>query len=144
MAKILVVDDEPQMRATITEIIRSAGHEVIEATDGLGALLDIKEHKPDLVLLDWMIPELTGGEVIQKIRGDREYASVSETIIVVVSDFDGEESHRTYEAVGANEFVAKRDDPRELKEHLLRTVDALLKQKDDLQKYVQEMEDDKG
>ena len=63
MAKILVVDDESEVRRAIVEIVQSGGHETEEAFDGVGALEGVKEHRPDVLLCDWMLPELFGGEV---------------------------------------------------------------------------------
>lgn len=125
MAKVLIADDEPEVRKTLTRIMQEAGFETSEAFDGLGALLDVKELKPDLLLLDWMIPELSGNEVLRAIRKDEQYADVSETKVIVVSDFDDENSRRTFLHEGANDFVPKSDDPDVLRENLLTAMKAL-------------------
>lgn len=126
MAKVLIADDEPEVRSVLASIVQGAGHEVHEAFDGLSALLDIKELKPDLVLLDWMIPEMFGGEVLDHLRNDDEYAEVRDTRVIVVSDFDNETSREKFIAAGAQDFVAKRDDPGQMKEALLTCIQGLL------------------
>lgn len=128
MAKILIADDEPQTRSAIANIMREAGHETYEAFDGLGALFDVKELKPDVLLLDWMIPELFGGEVLERLRGDEEYSEVADTIVIVVSDFDDDASQENYRRAGANDFVAKKENLDELRDSLIKRVDAHLAQ----------------
>lgn len=126
MARILIADDEPQVRSALRSILEGAGHEVFETFDGLGALYDLKDLKPDALLLDWMIPELFGGEVLDKIRNDLEYQEVRETPVIVVSDFDDEANRERFLQAGANDFVPKRDNLDQLKEHLLACLGTLL------------------
>ena len=129
MARILIADDEPQIRNTVASIMKEAGHETFEAFDGLSALDDVKDLKPDLLLLDWMIPELFGGEVLDRIRNDAEFEEVKDILVVIVSDFDDETSRQKFQHAGANDFVAKRDDPKLMREPLVACVNGLLKQK---------------
>ena len=126
MARILIAEDEPQIRSAISEIVSGAGHETHETFDGLGALYDTKELKPDVLLLDWMIPEMFGGEVLDHIRNDDEYSEIKDTIVIIVSDFEDETSREKFVSAGANEFVAKRDDPDRMKSELLGAIQRLL------------------
>jgi CheY-like chemotaxis protein len=70
MAKIMVVDDEPEVTNIVKEVLGSKGHIVIEANSGLEAIKKIKEEKPDLVLLDVLMPELNGWDTCRKIKED--------------------------------------------------------------------------
>jgi CheY-like chemotaxis protein len=68
MANILVVDDEPDLIMVITDILNSAGHDVIESGSGYEALEKLKRVKPDLILLDVMMPAMDGWETLSLIR----------------------------------------------------------------------------
>jgi CheY-like chemotaxis protein len=67
-ARVLVVDDEPYLREIITEYLRTRGFEVLEAPDGLEALLKFRSQAPDAVVLDIMMPRLGGLRALQRIR----------------------------------------------------------------------------
>lgn len=82
MLKVLVVDDESNMRFLIRMILESAGHEVVEAAHGAAALQRVKESCPDLVVTDLMMPVMSGRELVERLRADPETASLP---IVVVS-----------------------------------------------------------
>lgn len=126
MAKILIADDEPEVRKALCDIVQAAGHEGEEAYDGFNALDKIREFKPDVLLLDWMLPELYGGEVLHKLRNDPAYEAFKNTIVIVVSDFDDEKSLNDFRQAGADDFVIKVDDPEALKGYLLKRIDDLL------------------
>lgn len=82
MLKVLVVDDESNMRLLIRMILESAGHEVVEAAHGAAALERMKESQVDLVVTDLMMPVMTGRELVERLRADPRTASIP---IVVVS-----------------------------------------------------------
>lgn len=125
MARIVVADDEPEIRNAIVGIVQEAGHEVQEAFDGISALDAVKSFKPNLLLVDWMIPELFGGEVIEKLRNDDEYSDFKDLPILVVSDFDDDGSVKKFMAAGATGFVPKKDNPDELRRLLLERISEL-------------------
>lgn len=70
MARILIVEDDEDVRALIAHKLRRAGHEVSEAGDGAAGLAAAREGVPELMVLDWMMPKLTGIEVCAQIRAD--------------------------------------------------------------------------
>jgi len=70
MPRILIVEDDEDVRALIAHKLRRAGHEVFEAGDGQEGLAAAHEVLPDLMVLDWMMPKLTGIEVCASIRAD--------------------------------------------------------------------------
>jgi CheY-like chemotaxis protein len=80
--KVLVVDDESNMRFLIRMILEGAGYEVVEAAHGAAALARVKESRPDLVVTDLMMPVMSGRELVERLRADPETASLP---IVVVS-----------------------------------------------------------
>ena len=68
MAKILIAEDEEFSRETYARIVKRKGCEPLEAGDGVTALKLFKEHKPDLIFLDFHLPEMRGEEVFEEIR----------------------------------------------------------------------------
>jgi CheY-like chemotaxis protein len=76
VARILVVDDEPDQRFLLRRIFERAGHEVTEAADGAAALKAVRELSPDLVVTDMMMPVMGGVEFIRRLRGDPATADI--------------------------------------------------------------------
>lgn len=70
MARILIVDDEPDLRGMVRLILELAGHQVIEAHHGRAALERLREDQVDLVITDVMMPVMGGGEFIDTLRAD--------------------------------------------------------------------------
>lgn len=74
--RILVVDDEEEIRKLVRKLLTDKGHQVIEADRGLVALRLVKEHRPDLILLDAMLPELHGFDIARRIKGSDRYGQI--------------------------------------------------------------------
>ena len=74
--KILVVDDEEDIRKLVRRLLTDKGHQVIEADRGLVALRLVKEQSPDLILLDAMLPELHGFDIAKRIKGSDKYGAI--------------------------------------------------------------------
>ena len=70
MYKILVADDEPDMRSLLSDLLEEAGHEVTEAENGQVAYQQIQQELPDLVLMDVLMPMMDGIQVLQRLRND--------------------------------------------------------------------------
>lgn len=85
MARIMTVDDEPDVRFVIREILEKDGHEVIEAGSGRECLQKLREEKPDLILLDIMMPGMDGWETLEKIRSDEATKSIPVAMVTVKS-----------------------------------------------------------
>jgi CheY-like chemotaxis protein len=83
---VLVVDDDARVRSLLRQELEEAGHRVIEAADGRAALEAVKRHRPDLVVLDVMMPELSGFDVAAVLKGDPETARIPIMILSVVDD----------------------------------------------------------
>lgn len=118
MAKVLIVDDEPEVRRALSNIVQEAGHETFEASDGPGALRQILTVHPDLVFLDWLIPELRGDVVLEKLRNDPEYSAFSDTIVVILTDFADDLLKQDFQRLGANHVLAKQDDLDRMKDQV--------------------------
>ena len=117
MAKILIVDDSAMSRRILRSILEGAGHNVIEADDGMLALEKYYLDKPDIVLLDLIMKGMLGMEVLRKIRMMDERAR----IIVATADIQTSTKAMT-EAEGATAFVTKPF----VGERILETVNAVL------------------
>ena len=109
MAKtILVVDDEATLRETLAWNLERDGYRVVEAADGRTALERFHAEKPDLVLLDLMLPELSGVEVCRRIRAE------SDVPILMLTARDSEVDKIVGLEVGADDYVTKPFSLREL------------------------------
>lgn len=102
MAKILIVDDSGLSRRTLRRILEAAGHEIIEAEDGIVALERYFLEKPDLVLLDLVMTGMYGIEVLAKLREMDAQACV----IVASADIQSS-SHELAREAGAVAYIDK-------------------------------------
>ncbi|MDD5248070.1 MAG: phosphate regulon transcriptional regulator PhoB [Rhodocyclaceae bacterium] len=110
-AKILVVEDEPAIQALIAVNLKRAGHEVIAALDAETARRHVDEVLPDLVLLDWMLPGISGLEFARRLRGDVRTRNVP----IIMLTARGEESDKVQGlTTGADDYVTKPFSPKEL------------------------------
>jgi DNA-binding response OmpR family regulator len=105
---ILVVDDEPVLRETLAEALDADGFRVVTAADGREALSRFREHQPDLVVLDLMLPELSGIEVCRIIRAE------SGVPIVMLTAKSSELDKVVGLELGADDYVTKPFSLREL------------------------------
>lgn len=106
MAKVLVADDAAFMRMRLSNLLRQAGHEVLEANNGLQALEVYEAHKPDLVFMDITMPEMDGIEALKRLR------ALDPEARVVMCTALGQQS-MVIEAVksGAKDFIVKPFQP---------------------------------
>jgi DNA-binding response OmpR family regulator len=105
---ILVVDDEPTQREMLAEALEAEGFTIVTAADGRAALLKFREAKPDLVLLDLMLPEMSGIEVCRIIRAE------SGVPILMLTAKDSELDKVVGLELGADDYVTKPFSLREL------------------------------
>ena len=80
----MVTDDEPSVRATVKAVLGAEGYDVIEANNSDDAWKKIQEDKPDLMLLDVMMPGMTPKELIEKIKSDSELKSIKIIYVTAV------------------------------------------------------------
>jgi len=108
VAKVLIVDDEPNIREVVGLYLRRDGHTVVSATDGEEALGVFRESEPDIVVLDLMLPRMSGLEVCRRMRADRK-------VPLIMLTARGEEEERIVGlSLGADDYVVKPFSPREL------------------------------
>ena len=100
---MLVADDEPEMRHYLCERLSEHYH-VIEATDGIAAVEAAKESLPDLIVLDYMMPELNGFEVCQRLRSDESTSLIPIILLTAKAD---QETRLELLSAGATDFLTK-------------------------------------
>jgi DNA-binding response OmpR family regulator len=109
MAQILIVDDEPHIVELASLYLKNDGYSTIAAHNGAQALRMIKEHHPDLVVLDIMLPELDGWEVCRRLRQE------GDNVPIIMLTARGEDVDRIVGLeLGADDYVTKPFNPREL------------------------------
>ncbi len=114
--RILVVDDEANIRSLLCNELNEAGYQVIEATDGLEALDRARQEKPDLIILDVMMPGLNGFDVTSVLKGDQSTVDIPILILSIVED--KEKGFR----LGAEAYLTKPLDTEKLLNSIARLL----------------------
>lgn len=104
MPKVLIIDDDPQLRSLLTKILSAKDYEVSSAKDGIEGLDSIKTSRPDLIMLDIIMPGMNGFEVAQRLRED---PSSSDIPIMVLTAFATPAARDKAMDAGADAFVTK-------------------------------------
>jgi DNA-binding response OmpR family regulator len=120
--RILVVDDEEDLVVMISKVLGYKGYEVISANDGQEGLEKAKTEKPDLIVLDLMLPKINGYKVCGLLKKDTRYAKIP---IILFTAKGNAEDMELGNRVGADAYITK---PYE-REVLLGKIEELLKQK---------------
>lgn len=110
-AQILVVDDEPDILSVLVYHLSREGYRVTTAIDGHGALATAESERPDLIILDLMLPGMDGYEVLQRLREDERTEAIP--IILLTARREEEERVKGFE-VGADDYITKPFSSREL------------------------------
>jgi two-component system, OmpR family, alkaline phosphatase synthesis response regulator PhoP len=108
MAKILVIDDEPSILNLVTAYLNPEGYEVYTAMDGPSGLKAARAFKPDLVILDIMLPGMDGLELLSRLRRE------SEVYVILLTAKTEETDKIVGLSVGADDYLTKPFSPREL------------------------------
>lgn len=108
---VLIADDEPNILVTLEFLMQREGHRVLLARDGDEALAQLRAHRPDLVLLDVMMPGKTGFEVCQALRADETLAH-TRVLLLTAKGRDTDMAQGL--GVGADAYVTKPFSTREL------------------------------
>jgi DNA-binding response OmpR family regulator len=119
--KILIVDDDPPTRETLTTLLSDGSYELVTATNGTEALTIASELLPDLILLDVMMPVVDGFEVCRRLRADPRLAEVP---IIMLTALDDRASRLRGLEAGADDFLNKPFDGSELRTRV-RTITRL-------------------
>lgn len=117
--KILVVDDDKNIIATVKVMLSQKGYEVVTAYDGEEALVKVKENNPDILLLDLMLPKLNGFEVLKELR--EKYHDKWRPVIIISAKDDLESVKECY-GLEADHYLIK---PCSI-EHILRGIETMI------------------
>jgi two-component system, OmpR family, phosphate regulon response regulator PhoB len=108
---ILIVDDEPAIRDMLRVALEMADYNCLEASNAQDAHAIIVDHKPDLILLDWMMPGTSGIELTRRLKRDE----VTSDIPIILITAKGEEDNKIQGLdIGADDYITKPFSPREL------------------------------
>lgn len=117
---VLVVDDEPMARTLLRLMLVRAGFNVSEAEDGFDALDKVRKTRPDIILLDVMMPGMDGFSVCERLRNDTETASLPIIMLSAKTDLG---SINKGLRVGATVYLTKPISPEELTRHVHDALD---------------------
>lgn len=104
MAKIVMIEDSKILGNALKGALELKGHEVVWVNDGRSAFQTVKKNKPDIILLDLMLPHISGFEICKAVKSD---GALYKTPIVIMSTLTGGEDRERAAASGANHFIAK-------------------------------------
>lgn len=122
MTRILFIEDEPTLQKTLGEALKREGYKIQTAFDGKAGLEMIKTDKPDLVLLDLILPKMDGFAVLQEMKKDPEIADIP---VIVLTNLEGTTDVERVLDLGATTFLVKAN--YELKEVVAKVKQALEK-----------------
>lgn len=92
-SQVLIVEDDPAMRGMLNHMLANEGWQVVEATSGRAALKCITESKPDIILLDLMMPEMDGFEFVEELQKNKEWSAIP-VVVITAKDLTSEERER--------------------------------------------------
>jgi len=119
--KVLIVDDDEELVELITDALERDGRfEVRTANNGFDAGMLVKEYRPDLIVLDIMLPDINGKEVCQRVRSDK---SMNEVRIICISGMVEDDKINELKAAGANDFLHKPFEVERLIERMCQHLD---------------------
>lgn len=119
MANILIVEDEDNIAVALEFLLSRAGHSHKRLATGTGALDEIRRNRPDLVLLDIMLPDISGYEIIEQVRSDPDLHDVR--VLMMTARGSVVERKRGLE-LGADGFIAKPFELAELRAEMARLL----------------------
>lgn len=115
MARILIVEDEPDVLLLLENRVRGAGHDVVSATNGEEGLTLVATEKPDLVVLDWMMPRRDGIDVCEEIRASDPEHTIK--VLMLTARSQQSDVDRAM-AAGADDYIVKPFSSRDLIERI--------------------------
>jgi len=104
MKKVLFIEDESALQKTFGDILKQEGYEMISALDGETGTRLAKTQKPDLILLDLILPRVNGFEVLKKLKGDKETKDIP---VIVLTNLEGIGDVEKAIELGATTYLVK-------------------------------------
>ncbi|MBL0967739.1 MAG: response regulator [Brevundimonas sp.] len=128
MARVLIADDDPLLRALLEHKLAADGHIVISAEDGGEVLELVSEHRPDLIVMDAMMPVMDGFEVLRRLKVGVEYSDIP---VIMLTALRREADIVGALQLGAADYLVKPFIPDELLQRVRRLADSPKVQTDD-------------
>jgi DNA-binding response OmpR family regulator len=119
MARVMVIEDEDNIALALDYLLTRDGHDHSRMASGAGAVQAIREQQPDLVLLDVMLPEVSGYQIVQEMRAD---PGLSSTRVLMMTARGSVVERRKGMALGADGFIAKPFELSELRAEMARLL----------------------
>jgi DNA-binding response OmpR family regulator len=125
--KILLVDDDPDILDAVSMILESQGYQIVTACDGIEALANLKAEKPDMMILDLLMPKMDGFAVCKELQ-DPRWSKYKNMPILILSSVREEASRRRYELetgleLNVDDYVEKPLSPDLLVERVRRLIE---------------------
>jgi DNA-binding response OmpR family regulator len=111
VARVLIADDDPMILRLMDVALGAAGHEVTTAVDGRDALDQMQQANPDIIVLDGMMPELGGLEVLQTLKSDAATSTIP--VVLMTARAEEDDIARGLD-LGASEYLVKPFPPKDL------------------------------
>lgn len=111
MVTILIVEDDISILNMLRELLEQSNISVLTATDASGAQSLVSQSSPDLILLDWMLPDMSGAEWVRRLKRDERFAPIP--IIMLTARGEEEDKVRALD-MGVDDYITKPFSPREL------------------------------
>ena len=108
MVKVLLVDDEPDIRKLLRGMMSFAGHDVIEASDGAEALMGVCQERPDIIILDVSMPVMNGFQVLEKLRGNPDTEAIP---VILLTTLPGAKGENAGKKLGVTHYLTKPWEP---------------------------------
>jgi DNA-binding response OmpR family regulator len=118
--KILIADDNKNIREALTSILEDEGHELWMAKDGAEALKKVREVSPDILILDVMMPEVSGYDVCRAVKSDPD---LKKTFILMLSAKGQAAEQEQGKEIGADEYIVKPFSPTEIIARIKKILD---------------------
>ena len=120
MSNILVVDDEPDIAELVKRTLEEGGYDVATALNGDEALEQLGKGQVDLALIDFMMPEMTGRDLVEKIRADPQLRDLKLAFLTAAAF--GDEGKEELQRLGALDYIAKPFDNEDLIQRVKRMI----------------------
>jgi two-component system, cell cycle response regulator DivK len=117
--RILVVEDQEDLRGVLRDLLSGSGYEMLEAADGAAGVAKAKSDKPDLILMDIQMPVMDGYDATRQIKADADLESIP---IVAVSSFAMKGDEEKARGAGCDHYITKPYSPMQL----LKTIRSLI------------------
>jgi len=138
-SRVLIADDNDQNRELLDAYLANENYQILMARDGEETLQVVREQQPDLILLDIMMPRMSGYEVCEQLKADTEFSGIPVLIVTALNEMGDIEKAV---AAGCDDFLTKPVNQLELKTRVrsLLKVSHLTSERDRLLAYLEEME----